>query len=109
MKSVQAELAAARRPANKVARELYNQRASHTASPKVCKQAANKPARKPLSRQPKEFDDHGHLAVIRTFSLKNAAPETCQTQTESKEEDWIIKLSPRKNHVSQRRYGTRDK
>ena len=72
LKSVQAELAAARRPANKVARELYNQQASHTASPKVCKQRTSQPENQQASNQrnSKEFANHGHPGVINKFSLK---------------------------------------
>ena len=72
LKSVQAELAAARQPANKVARELYNQQASHTASPKVCKQRTSQPENQQASNQTnsKEFANHGHPGVIRKLSLK---------------------------------------
>ena len=71
LKSVQAELAAARQPADKVARELYNQQASHTASPKVCKQRTSQPENQQASNQrhSKEFANHGHPGVIRKLSL----------------------------------------
>ena len=72
LKSVQEELAAARQPADKVARELYNQQASHTASPKVCKQRTSQPENQQASNQrnSKEFANHGHPGVINKFSLK---------------------------------------
>ena len=67
LKSVQADMAAARQPADKVARELYNQQASHAASPKVCKQRTSQPENHQASNQrdSKEFANHGHLGVIR--------------------------------------------
>jgi hypothetical protein len=72
LKSVQAELAAARQPADKVARELYNQQASHTASPEVCKQPTSQPKKQQASNQRnlKEFANHGHPGVISKFSPK---------------------------------------
>ena len=72
LKSVQAELAAARQPADKVARELHNQQASHTASPKVYKQRKSQPEDQQASNQrnSKEFANHGHPGVINKFSLK---------------------------------------
>ena len=72
LKLVQAELAAARQPADKVARELYNQQASHTASPKVCKQRTSQPETQQASNQrnSREFSNHGHPGVIRKLSLE---------------------------------------
>ena len=77
LKSVQAELAAARQPADKVARELYNQQASHTASLKVCQQGTSQPETQQASNQKnsKECANHSHLGVIRKLSL-----ETCRAR-----------------------------
>ena len=72
LKLVQAELAAARQPADKVARELHNQQTSHTTSPKVYKQRKSQPEDQQASNQrnSKEFAELGHPGVINKFSLK---------------------------------------
>ena len=92
LKSVQADMAAARQPADKVARELYNQQASHAASPKVCKQRTSQPENHQASNQrdSKEFANHGHLGVIRSSCWTNVAPEWMSFDwLELSTRDWI--------------------